>query len=406
MTVSPLRYKHGLILLLILGWFASAGKAAALELVSSDACMLDVSGSFKTIYLGTHDSPFSRGHDSSINLLRLMLTGTVSDKASFEFHVVESATINPASSSVAGFSAFSPAERFRAERLNHTQTTHEDFSAGIAIDRANISLHFEHCDVTIGRQAISLGTTYFWNPNDLLATFSPYEFDRDYKPGVDGAVVDFPLGDFSGITLLYGAGKHMRLNDSTLLLRAYTTINDFDLSVTAGRYREDGFVGADFSGEFGPGIGIRGGLAYFAAEDDNDFLQAVLGAEYRFENNLLVSAEYFFNGYGTLHHSNYFDTLTSERIRDGDMYNISRHYLGILGSYELTPLLRISLAVIMNLSDHSMLIDPTLVYSLSDNAELVAGLIISSGHKPRGFRLRSEFGTYPDFSFVEMKYYF
>ena len=53
-----------------------------------------------------------------------------------------------------------------------------------------------------------------------------------------------------------------------------------------------------------------------------------------------------------------------------------------------------------------MLIDPTLIYSLSDNAELVAGMVIGEGDDPRGYRLRSEFGSYPDFTFVEMKYYF
>jgi len=78
----------------------------------------------------------------------------------------------------------------------------------------------------MGRQAISLGTTYFWNPNDLLTAFSPYEFDRDYKPGVDGVKADFALGKFSGISFIYGAGESFRLNESTLLVRAFTNIRD------------------------------------------------------------------------------------------------------------------------------------------------------------------------------------
>ncbi|MBW2183816.1 MAG: hypothetical protein JRF49_08125, partial [Deltaproteobacteria bacterium] len=83
-----------------------------------------------------------------------------------------------------------------------------------------------------------------------------------------------------------------------------------------------------------------------------------------------------------------------------------RHYLGILGSYEVTPLLVASLATIINLVDHSVLIMPTVIYSLSDNAELVAGMVIGEGKDPKRYRLRSEFGTYPDFTFVEIKYYF
>jgi hypothetical protein len=60
----------------------------------------------------------------------------------------------------------------------------------------------------------------------------------------------------------------------------------------------------------------------------------------------------------------------------------------------------------MNLVDHSVLIDPTVVYSLSDNAEFVAGMVIAAGNKPRGYQFMSEFGAYPDFTFVELKYYF
>jgi hypothetical protein len=174
----------------------------------------------------------------------------------------------------------------------------------------------------------------------------------------------------------------------------------------AGRFREDGFGGADFSGEVGPGIGIRGEISYFATESDGDFMQAVVGSEYRFQNSLYLSGEYFFNGFGTTHTSGYFRKLLSNRIMDGDIFNISRHYLGILGSYELTPLLIVSLAMIINLVDHSMLIDPLLIYSLGDNMEFVAGMVIGEGKKPRGFKFNSEFGSYPDFTFMEFKYYF
>ena len=132
----------------------------------------------------------------------------------------------------------------------------------------------------------------------------------------------------------------------------------------------------------------------------------VLGAEYRFENNFYISGEYFYNGFGTPHTHRYVEKLSSTRVVEGDLYNISRHYLGILGSYEVTPLLVASLATIINLVDHSVLIMPTIIYSLSDNAEFVAGMVIGEGKDPRRFRLRSEFGSYPDFTFVEIKYYF
>jgi hypothetical protein len=380
--------------------------AFGIEIIDSDILSCDLSGSIKGFYLGIHDSPFDKSHDSGLALLRLILFGTVSDKASIEFHLLEGGMINPLPVFPSGFVSFSKAKRFRADRWDHVQSSHADFTSQISIDRANITLSLPQCDITVGRQAISFGTTFFWNPNDLLNSFSAYEFDREYKPGVDGINAEIALGDFSGLNLIYGAGENYRLDESALLIRGFANILDFDAAVMAGRFREDGFVGAEFSGEVGPGIGLRGELSYFAAEKDDDFIQFVAGTEYRFENNFYLSAEYFYNGFGTPHTSRYLEKLLSDRITEGDIYNISRHYLGILGSYELSPLLIVSLAFIMNLVDHSVLIDPTVVYSLSDNAEFVAGMVIAAGNKPRGHQFMSEFGAYPDFTFVELKYYF
>jgi hypothetical protein len=135
-------------------------------------------------------------------------------------------------------------------------------------------------------------------------------------------------------------------------------------------------------------------------------MQVVFGGEYRFTNSFYLSGEYFFNGFGTPHTSRYLEKVLSDRILEGDLYNISRHYLGIIGTYEITPLLTASLATIVNLIDGSTLIDPTVIYSLSDNAEFVGGMVIGVGDEPRFPELKSEFGTYPIYTFVQLKYYF
>jgi len=387
-------------------FFFPSTNARAIEIINTDSVALDLSGSLKGFYLGIHDNPFGKSHDGGLSLLRLILSGRVSDNVSIEFHLLEGGRINPPDISPTGFVSFSNSGRFRAKKWDHMQTTHKDFSAQVAVDRAGITISLPSCDLTVGRQAISFGTTYFWNPNDLLTAFSPYEFDRDYKPGVDAVKADIALGTFTGINLVYSAGKNFQFDESALLLRAYSNILDFDVALMGGWFHEDGFAGADFSGEVGPGIGVRGELACFAADNDDDFIQAVAGAEYRFENSLYLSAEYFFNGFGTRHTSRYVKKLLSNRVMDGDIYNISRHYFGILGSYEVNPLLVASLWGIINLSDHSMQISPSIIYSIGDNTEFVAGMIIGMGRGPEQFRLKSEFGAYPDFTFIEIKYYF
>ena len=377
-----------------------------IELIDSDLFSCDLSGNIRGNYLGIHDNHLGKDRDSGLILLRLILTGSVAQESWFEFHLLQGGMINPLPEAAAGFVGFSGAERFRIDSLVHTQTNRGDFSSWMAVDRVNISLRFSRFDLTVGRQAISLGTTYFWNPIDLLTNFSPYEFDRDYKPGVDAAKADMALGELSGISLIYAAGKDFDFNKSALLLRPFTNLFNFDLSMTTGWYRRDGFIGFDFSGEVGPGIGLRGALAYFDAYRDTDFVQAVVGSEYRFTNNFYLSGEYFYNGFGTTDTSRYLSKVLSDRILEGDLYNISRHYLGVIGIYEVTPLLNLSLATIVNLIDGSLLIDPTVIYSISDNAELVAGMVIGVGEEPSLPELKSEFGTYPNYTFVQMKYYF
>ncbi|KPJ59738.1 MAG: hypothetical protein AMJ42_01785, partial [Deltaproteobacteria bacterium DG_8] len=223
--------------------FLFPSPAYSVKLIDSDLISCELSGSLKGFYLGIHDNHIDKSHDGGLTLLRLILTGKVLEKASIEFHLLEGGMINPLPAAPSGFVSFSEATRFRADPWDHSQSTHEDFSSQIAIDRANITLRFPHCDLTLGRQAITLGTTYFWNPNDLLTAFSPYEFDREYKPGVDGAKVDIALGMFSGISFIYGAGDSFGLNESALLIRTFTNMFDFDLAMMAGRFRQDGFVG-------------------------------------------------------------------------------------------------------------------------------------------------------------------
>ena len=62
-------------------------------------------------------------------------------------------------------------------------------------------------DLTAGRQAITFGKAYFWNPLDVFFPFDSSQIDREYKPGVDALRIDVPLGAFSGLNLVGAAGR-------------------------------------------------------------------------------------------------------------------------------------------------------------------------------------------------------
>ena len=62
-------------------------------------------------------------------------------------------------------------------------------------------------DVTVGRQAITFGKAYFWNPLDEFLPFDARQIDRDYKAGVDAVRVDIPTSPFSGVNVVVAPGR-------------------------------------------------------------------------------------------------------------------------------------------------------------------------------------------------------
>jgi hypothetical protein len=84
---------------------------------------------------------------------------------------------------------------------------------------------------------------------------------------------------------------------------------------------------------------------------------------------------------------------------------------GFLASYDFLPILVGQLVTICSLSDGSVLVQPILTLSMADNADLLLGASLNFGHRPdldpvEGVQLESEFGTYPNFYFAQVKFYF
>jgi hypothetical protein len=66
---------------------------------------------------------------------------------------------------------------------------------------------------------------------------------------------------------------------------------------------------------------------------------------------------------------------------------------------------------LVSIDDGSLQIQPRLTWSATDEVEVLAGAIVSRGSRPAageplGIMLRSEFGTFPDFIYAEVKWYF
>jgi len=137
-----------------------------------------------------------------------------------------------------------------------------------------------------------------------------------------------------------------------------------------------------------------------------DHWTAVFGLGRYFENTFNFELEYLFNGGGDPGNLE----VSLARLNYGSILHMSRHLLGLMASYDIIPILNGRVVWIYSLSDQSSFLQPVFTLSLSDEADLLFGAALGTGSRPclDGImpRLGSEFGSYPDFYFVELKYYF
>jgi len=385
-----------------------------------------VDGSVRTILAATdnYTAPLLFGANNASDglgqgIARLVVGGRPFAWLTYELHEVNTLMLETSAAGVAGglggnvFNSEGAGVPYRLDPLRFPRPKGDgDVTAAAELDRVNVKLKTPYLDATLGRQAITFGKTYFWNPLDVFAAFGALQLDRDYKSGVDALRIDVPFSDFSGLTLVGALGAlHGRASydRAALLARAYATLAEWDLSLEGGK-RQDGYlVGAAFSGEVAT-LELRGEGAQFfnagAGERERAFI-GVLGAGRHFKNTLYVQLEQLYNG-GAVRH----DLVTSfALVAAGRLQQASRNVTGAAVSYELVPVLTGSLAGLFSWDDRSFALQPALAYSAADEVDLVGGALFAFGGRPRlgpadGLEFSSEFGTYPDLYYVEAKIYF
>ena len=402
-----------------------------LALVGDTEKAFGLDGSFRLIGLGFNYPAGLEGADSTWQgILRLTAAGHPTDRTSYEVHLVQSVTHTSGSAGTdkGFFDGKAVNLRYRAWDDTWTSRPDDHTTSSLGLDRFCLKIALDRADITVGRQAVTFGKAYFWNPLDVFLPFDPSQFDRDYKPGVDAVRLDVPLGNFSGFTLIGVLGREVGSDGvyvddggawdaswagSAVLARVFTNYNGWDLVAQGGKIHGGYQVGGGLVGEI-KGVGIRAEAAWFLADDDSaaddrrigDHLTAVAGLGYRFENSLELEFECLYNGGG--------ETGDLDRVltfyQNGDILHLGRWLWGLTVSYEITPLIVGRLAAINSLTDGSTRIQPSLVWSLSDNSELVLGAAVNFGQGPRtngdDAGIATEFGAQPDYLFGEYKIYF
>ncbi len=266
-----------------------------------------------------------------------------------------------------------------------------------SIFRFYFVLETENIELKVGRQRIAWGTGRLWNPTDLFNPYSPLQIEQDERTGTDAILFQYTFTDVSDLTIAYAPRDDP--NEADEAIKFKTTVGEYDLSFMAGRFKKDEVIAFDYSGYIADG-GFRGETTYTFAEDRDDYPRFVIGYDYNFKNGIYLLFEYFYNGGNISTETLTIEELLNETIRESGIVTRNRNFVGIEIGYDITPLLRMENICIYDIDGKSFFNNFDLLYSLTDNSNLGAGLQLFSGVED------SEFGPIPNVYYLQYQLFF
>ncbi len=304
-------------------------------------------------------------------------------------------------------------DRYRLIDVPELISEYEYGSVSQNIDRVTAQFRTPFADITAGRQAISFGSGRFFNPTDVFSPFSYQSLNKEEKTGVDALRVQVPIGKMSEIDFGYVIGEEGNWKKSAAFIRGKFDLKGTDLSIIAMEYKTHFMTGINISSSVkGAGVWLEAAYTFSNLlekyDNDNDFFRISAGADYYFSGDFYLFGEYHYSSAGTIDKKDYlFNSRTKESAyKDGGVYLLGEHYFAPGFSWQVHPLVSLSLAVLMNLTDPSAMISPKISFSLDENIMVDIGASINAGKRIKNSELESEFGAYPDFYYLSARLYF
>ncbi|MBU0712131.1 hypothetical protein KJ762_05815 [bacterium] len=273
------------------------------------------------------------------------------------------------------------------------------------IDNMFMEFHHKLFDLTLGKQQISPGVGYAWNPTDIFNLKDL--MDPTYEnSGISAIKLSIPFGyrtTLSGILQ-----PENSWNETIQYYQLKTGIGQFDFSLIYGKKNPlqlipeidtvlvtgideygnyIGNIAVPYTKYIGPyniphdlygfnlegellGIGIRSEIATHRINCNNDNLQYefVIGADYTFVNSLYLLTEFYHSDLGTKTGQTGFDDYLV--YFSGERKSLNQNYLFALAMFPLGDLLDVSAFGIINLDDKSAVIAPQLIYRIFQDVEL------------------------------------
>ena len=276
--------------------------------------------------------------------------------------------------------------------LTKTIKETDDYLLWHRFDRLFFSIKPAWGDIIAGRQAITWGNGFIFNPMDLFNPFAPSDTIRDYKMGDDLISLRVNTQLLGECNLLYVPRRDVR-----------TQKVDFKSSSAAGKFHffagdnEMDVMGAWHYNEIVLGLGtiayikdaaFRTDLVWSTLNDGKNlkgYFEFIVNIDYSWtwkEKNIYGFLEYYHNGLGKNNYTNALnDPEEMERIDRGELFALGKNYLSGQIQIGLHPLFNIYLSVINNVRDPSGIIQPRAIFNVTQNSNLNFGVSVFYGKK-------------------------
>ena len=280
----------------------------------------------------------------------------------------------------------------------------------LEVDRLYLDFVKNDLEVTVGRQRISWGTCWVWNPTDLFNPLNVLDFDYEERPATDAIRVQYYTGPVTKIEVSYKPAN----DPYNQILAGLFSLNkwDYDFNFIGGMKYKRWLAGFSWAGDI-LGAGFRGELLVSqkpdSAEtvvyrtplqtislDDKTMTSFALSGDYTFPNTFYIHTELLYNNIGVTKNTLLYQPAAgSLGLLTAARWSIYQEF-----SYDITPLLRGSIFGIYNPNDYSYVIVPSLSYSVITNLDLYLISFFFEGNP------LTEYGDYGTTYYVRLKYSF
>ncbi len=331
------------------------------------------------------------------NYNRLRFRGDYTDENLFSTLIADS--VNYLGHDYVNSNSFEYVKQLEADVPFKTQTAFDDYYEGntyAKLYRLYGGYEDDKDRVVIGLQNITMGVGRIWTPTNLFNPKNTYALEPDETYGVAALSYTRHLNETSQISAV-ASQKADHSFKYAASCKSYLEYGDVGINLI---YSNDTkMVGYELEGDLSnTGVEVRSEGAYIQhdlktvnGQEEKEFFQGILGADYGYENGVTIVAEVLYSSQ-KFSDEEVFLNLDSE-ILSNLVY--SSLYTAVSLSYSFNIYLDGSFLYIESFNDkNSRFLLPTLTYTLNDYNAFIVGAMIQNG--PEG----SEFGK------MENLYYF